>query len=265
MLDLQTSDTGVATLTLDRPDVLNALSTPMIDALLDTLARLAADTAVRVLLLTGRGRAFCAGADLRDPMMSVDHPPAERGRRFVEGADARIHALARALARLDKPIVSAINGPAVGGGSSLALLADIVVAGRSAYFQQPFTAQLGLVPDMGGSFQLMHRLGPARAMALAMLGDRLPAQQAADWGLIWQCVDDDLLGSTAMAIAERLAAGAPRALSTLRSVMWAARGNDLDAQLDRERDAQAQLVQTEDFLEAVAAFREKRKPTFGGS
>ncbi|RYY94953.1 MAG: 2-(1,2-epoxy-1,2-dihydrophenyl)acetyl-CoA isomerase, partial [Comamonadaceae bacterium] len=143
-------------------------------------------------------------------------------------------------------------------------LGDIVVAARSAYFQQPFTPQLGLVPDLGGSFQFMRRLGPARAVAVTMLGDRIPADQAASWGLIWQCVDDDALAATAQAIAQRLAQGAPRALAALPAVMWSALHNDFDRQLDCERDAQAALVQTDDFLEAVTAFREKRKARFNG-
>ena len=147
---------------------------------------------------------------------------------------------------------------------TLALLADIVVAGRSAYFQLPFTAQLGLVPDMGGSWQLMRRIGPARAIASAMLGERIPAEKAAEWGMIWQCVDDDALVATSQAIALRLAQGAPRALATLPGVMWSALENGLDAQLDCERDAQAALVQTDDFMEAVDAFRTKRKPQFNG-
>jgi 2-(1,2-epoxy-1,2-dihydrophenyl)acetyl-CoA isomerase len=264
MLDLEISGSGVATLALNRPEVLNALNGALTDALLGALAQIKLDPRARVLLLTGRGRGFCAGADLRDPMMNVGEPPAERGRRFLASTDAGVHALARAMATLGKPRVTAVNGAAVGGGASLALLGDIVIAARSAYFQQPFTPQLGLVPDLGGSFQFMHRLGPARAIAATMLGERISAEQAADWGLIWQCVDDDALHSAAQGVAERLAQGAPRALAALPGVMWAALRNDLDGQLDCERDAQAALVQTDDFLEAVTAFREKRKPRFTG-
>jgi 2-(1,2-epoxy-1,2-dihydrophenyl)acetyl-CoA isomerase len=264
MLELEIAPNGVATLALNRPEVLNALSGALIERALELLARVKEDPAARVLLLTGRGRAFCAGIDLRDPMMNVDAPPQERGRRFVESTDAGLHALGRALAGLGKPKVAAVNGAAVGGGASLALLADIVVAGRSAYFQLPFTAQLGLVPDLGGSWQLMRRLGPARAVAAAMLGDRIAAQQAADWGLVWQCVADEELASAANAIAARLAQGAPQALALLTDVMASALHHDFDRQLDCERDAQARLVQTQDFIEAVTAFREKRKPVFRG-
>lgn len=264
MLELDISSTGVATLALDRPEVLNALDGELIAALIAAIARVREEDAARVLLLTGRGRAFCSGADLRDPSMGVGLPPTERGRRFLASADSGIHALARALATLDKPKVAAVNGPAVGGGASLALAADIVLVGRSAYFQQPFTAQLGLVPDMGGSWHLMRRLGPARAIGAVMLGERITAEQAEQWGLVWRCVPDAELQAQALAVAERLAQGAPRALAMLPRVMADALRNDLDAQLDRERDAQAVLVQTEDFMEAVAAFRDKRKPVFTG-
>lgn len=264
MLDLDISPDGVATLALNRPDVLNALSGALIEALLDALARVRDDDSVRVLLLGARGRAFCAGADLRDPMMNVDQPPQERGRRFLASADTGIHALARALAHLPKPKVAAVQGAAVGGGAALALMADIVLAADSAYFQFPFTAQLGLVPDLGGSWQLVRRLGPTRATGVLMLGDRIDARQAADWGLVWQCVPADALQDTALACARRLAQGAPRALACLPPLIAAAGQSDFGAQLDRERDAQAELVQTEDFMEALAAFRDKRRPAFTG-
>lgn len=264
MLDLAISDDGVATLALDRPDVLNALSTPMIEALLEALARIQADASVRALLLTGRGRAFCAGADLRDPMMNIEAPAQERGRRFLAAADRGIHALIRALARLDKPKVAAVNGPAVGGGASLALVADIVLVADTAYLQFPFTSQLGLVPDLGGSWHLVQRLGPARALGILMLGERIEPRRAVDWGLVWQCLPADRLQEAAREIAQQLARSAPRAMAALPQLVAQAQRHDLDTQLDRERDAQAALVQTEDFIEAVTAFKEKRKPVFQG-
>jgi 2-(1,2-epoxy-1,2-dihydrophenyl)acetyl-CoA isomerase len=264
MLQLDVSPSGVATLALDRPEVLNALNGDLIAALIGAVDRVRDDPAARVLLLTGRGRAFCAGADLRDPMMGVGLPGPERGERFLAGADRGIHALARALAGLGKPKVAAVNGAAVGGGAALAWSADIVLAGASAYFQQPFTAQLGLVPDMGASWHLVRRLGPARATAAVMLGERIDAAQAEQWGLIWRCVPDDQLAARSLEVAEKLALGAPRALALLPQVMAAALRNDFDGQLDCERDAQASLVQTDDFMEAVAAFKEKRPPAFTG-
>ena len=219
---------------------------------------------MRVLLLTGRGRAFCAGADLRDPMMGLDLPAPERRRRFLASADTGIHALARALFHLGKPKVAAVNGPAVGGGAALALAADIVVATQSAYFQLPFTAQLGLVPDLGGSWHLAHKLGPARAMGAMMLGERITGRQAEDWGLVWKCVEDAQLADHATSLAQRLAHGAPQALALLPQLMSSALRNSFDAQLDCERDAQASLVQTGDFIEAVTAFKQKRNPAFTG-
>ncbi len=263
MLEIDCTD-GVATVALNRPEVLNALDGALIDALLRTLAQLRSDDAVRALLITGRGRGFCAGADLRDDMMNVEQSAAERGRRFAESADRGVHALVRAVAHFGKPVVSAVNGAAVGGGAALALTAHVVFAAESAYFQQPFSSQLGLVPDMGGTWQMVRRLGPARALPLAMLGERLTAQQAADWGLVWRCVPDAALADAAREAARRLAAGPLRALAALPPLMHAALEGDLDAQLDRERDAQALLVQTDDFVEAVSAFRAKRKPVFRG-
>lgn len=263
MLDLKIED-GIATLCLDRPQVLNALSEALIQALLQALARLQQDDEVRVLVLTGRGRAFCAGADLGDPMMNLDATPAERGRRFMASADAGIHALARAFAASRKPVVAAVNGPAVGGGAALAFAAHIGLAAESSYFRFPFTAQLGLAPDMGASWHLMRRLGPARALPLVMLGEPLAARQAAEWGLVWRCVPDQDLAVEARAIALRLAAGAPAALAALPELMAGALDLGFEAQLDRERDAQARLVQTDDFVEAVSAFGAKRKPRFSG-
>jgi 2-(1,2-epoxy-1,2-dihydrophenyl)acetyl-CoA isomerase len=264
LIDVQIAATGVATVALARPEVLNALTTELIERLTETAAALAADDAVRVVLLTGQGRAFCAGADLCDPMMGADRPPAERGTRFVDQADRTLNRLVRGWNALRKPKVHAVNGPAVGGGAALALMGDIVFAARSAYFQQPFVPQLGLVPDMGASWQFMRRAGPARAIGAAMLGDRIDAERAMRWGLIWDCVDDDRLFATATETAERLARGAPRALAALPALMWSALDGPLDAQLDRERDAQAALVQTDDFIEALEAFAARRAPQFRG-
>ena len=264
MLEVEISPGGVATLTLSRPDVLNALSTPMVEALLEALARLKADPAVRALLLSGKGRAFCAGVDLRDPMMNVDAPSQARGRRFLTAIDTGLHALTRAMVHLGKPKVAAVNGLAVGGGAALALSADIVVAADTAYFQFPFTSQLGLVPDLGASWQLTRRLGPARALGALMLGERIASRQAADWGLVWQCLPADEMAQTANQLAQQLASGAPRALACLPRLVAQALDNDLETQLDRERDAQAALVQTQDFIDAVEAFKAKRKPVFKG-
>ncbi|VTU45147.1 enoyl-CoA hydratase/isomerase family protein [Variovorax sp. PBL-E5] len=262
-LALQVVD-AMATLTLDRPAVLNALDGALIDSLMVALDTVRRDDDIRVLILTGKGRAFCAGADLRDPMMGLDLPAAERGRRFMASSDRGINALARALDTLGKPRVAAVNGAAVGGGMALALCADIVLMARSAYFQMPFTSQLGLVPDMGASWHLMRRAGPTRAIAAAMLGERIAGPQAAEWGLVWQCVEDGELLAAAEAVARKLGAGAPRALKALPAMMWRAFDHGLDAQLEVERELQARQVQTDDFMEGVKAFQEKRKPRFTG-
>lgn len=264
MLNVRLAPSGVATVELARPDVLNALGGELIDRLIDTADALSADDAVRAVLLTGLGRAFCVGADLRDPMMNADRPAADRSERFGDHADRALNRLARRWHALGKPKVHAINGPAVGGGAALALMGDVVVAARSAWFQQPFVPQLGLVPDMGGSWQFMRRAGPARAIAATMLGERIAAERAADWGLIWDCVDDERLAASAVEIAERLARGAPRALAALPALMWSALDVPFDAQLDREREAQRVLVGSDDFLEGLAAFRERRPPRFAG-
>lgn len=262
LVEVDICSQGVATLTLNRPDVLNALSTGLIQKLLETLPALRANPAVRVLLLTGRGRAFCAGADLRDPGLGLDLPAAARAERFRETCDWGVHALARAMAGFDRPKVVAVNGPAVGGGSSLALAGDIVVAARSAYFQQPFVPQLGLGPDMGASWYLMRGAGLARTLGAVMLGERIPAEQAVSWGLIWQCVDDAQLLPAAGAIALRLAQGSPAALSAIPALVSLAAWQGLDAQLDAERDLQVRMLGGADFSEALDAFRSKRKPCF---
>jgi 2-(1,2-epoxy-1,2-dihydrophenyl)acetyl-CoA isomerase len=257
-------DDGVARLTLNRPAVLNAIDGEMLAALRDAVAGLSKRADVRVLVITGNGRAFCAGADLRDDMMNLEAPPQERGRRLATAFDNGLNALMRELHAFNRPKIAAVNGAAVGGGAGLALVADVTLAARSAYFAAPFTLQLGLVPDMGASWQLARRLGRTRALGFALLGERLPAETAAEWGLIWRCLPDDALMPAALDIARRLRAGPPAALAALSGCIDAAMANGFSEQLDVERDLQASLVETEDFAEGVRAFREKRPARFNG-
>lgn len=258
---LQSSADGVLTITLNRPSALNSLNRALMEHFREALAVAAADASVRVLIITGAGRGFCAGADLVE---QADKPPISRGQGISDGMTSHFNPLARDLAAFPKPTVAAVNGVAAGGGVGLALACDIVLAARSATFIQVFAPQLGLVPDMGCSWHLPRLVGAARARALALLGDKLPAEKAAEWGLIWEAVDEADLMPQATALAERLAAGPTLGLVRTREVLAAAFDNDLPAQLDLERRTQFELGNTEDFVEGVRAFVQKRRPRFTG-
>jgi len=253
---------GTAALTLDRPAVLNSINQEMIDDLRAAIAEVARDDSVHVLLLTGAGRAFCAGADLNP--VGVGEAGLSTGERVYRSMDRGFNPLVRELAALAKPVVAAVNGVAAGGGVGLALAADIVIAARSAHFIQVFGPQLGLVPDMGCTYFLVRLLGRARARGLAMLGERLTAEQAEQWGLIWKCVADDRLLEEAHRVARRLAAGPRQCFGYIKRALDAAELNTLPEQLDLERDYQRVLTDTEDFAEGVAAFLGKRPPNFKG-
>ncbi|MEX1251681.1 MAG: enoyl-CoA hydratase-related protein [Hyphomonas sp.] len=256
---LQALAHGVLTITLNRPEALNSLNRNLMEQMRAALGKAAADTSVRSLIITGAGRGFCAGADLVE---QSDTPPVSRGQGISDGMTSHFNPLARDLAAFPKPTVAAVNGVAAGGGVGLALACDIVVAAKSATFIQVFAPQLGLVPDMGCSWHLPRLVGGARAKGLALLGDRLSGENAADWGLIWQAVDDAALMPRASEIAEKLAAGPTLGLVRTREVLAAAFDNDLAAQLDLERRTQFELGNTDDFAEGVRAFTQKRKPDF---
>jgi 2-(1,2-epoxy-1,2-dihydrophenyl)acetyl-CoA isomerase len=251
-------DNGLATITLNAPDKLNAVSRKMIAEIKTCWEELAADSSVRAVLLTGAGRGFCAGADLADPDREAS-ATADSGAAL----DKYFNPTIRAMRALPKPIVSAVNGVAAGVGMSFALASDIAIAGKSASFLQAF-ARIGLLPDGGSTWFLPRLVGEQRARALAMLAPQISAQQAKDWGLIWDVVDDAELMKTATDLARRLADGPTMALSRIKEALGRASGNTLSQQLDVERDFQRELGRSSDFKEGVAAFLAKRKPAFRG-
>ncbi len=250
---------GIARVTLDRPDRLNSFTAQMHGELRDALARVAEDSSVRVLLVTGAGRGFCAGQDLSDRAVAPGATPVDLG----ESIDSHYRPLVLALAALPLPVVCAVNGVAAGAGANIALACDLVVACKSASFIQAF-CRIGLIPDSGGTWFLPRLVGNARAMGLAMLGERIPAEQAAAWGLIWKCVDDDQFGPSVEALLAQLAAASTRGLAAIKRALRASPGNTLDQQLGLERDLQRELGFGPDYREGVAAFLEKRLPRFAG-
>ena len=248
---------GVAHLTLSRPDKLNAFTPEMHGEIRDALGRIAAPgSGARVLLLSGAGRGFCAGQDLNQ----------RRGAEIPDlghTVETYFNPLIRTLRGLEVPVIAAVNGVAAGAGMGLALACDIVIAARSATFIQAF-ARIGLVPDSGASFFLPRLAGVARAMGLTMLGEKISAEQAAAWGIIWKVVDDDKLTVEADALARQLARGPTKAYALIKQLLNQSLDNSLDRQLDLERDLQSNAGKSEDYREGVAAFFAKRPPNFAG-
>lgn len=256
---LFSSEDGIARLTLNRPERLNSFNDAMHTEVRDALARVKAGASVRVLLLTGAGRGFCAGQDLGDRAVAPGAEPVDLGASI----ERNYRPLVLALRRLPMPVVCAVNGVAAGAGANIALACDIVVAAKSASFIQAFS-KIGLIPDSGGTYFLPRLVGRARAIGLSMLGERLIAEQAAEWGLIWQCVDDNELHATVEKLLRTLA-GAPTAgLAATKRAIYASADNTLEAQLDLERDLQRELGRSADYQEGVIAFTAKRAPRFTG-
>jgi 2-(1,2-epoxy-1,2-dihydrophenyl)acetyl-CoA isomerase len=256
---------GVATLALNRPDRLNSFNESMHREVREALAQVEQarrDGECRALLLTGNGRGFCAGQDLSDRAVSPE-AGADAAPDLGYSIETWYNPLVRTLTALPLPVVCAVNGVAAGAGANIALACDLVIAARSANFIQAF-CKLGLLPDSGGTWQLPRLVGPARAKGLAMLGDKLSAEQAADWGLIWQVVDDETLMDTATGLARHLATQPTRGLALIKQALNESTGNDLDTQLDLERDLQRQAGASQDYREGVSAFMEKRAPRFTG-
>lgn len=249
---------GIARLTLNRPDKLNSFTANMHGEVADALARVEAEGA-RVLVLTGAGRGFCAGQDLSERQMAAEGTPPDLG----ETVEKYYAPLVRRLHALPLPVVVGVNGVAAGAGANLAFAGDIVIAKESASFIQSF-CRLGLIPDTGGTFVLPRLVGRARAMGLAMLGDKLSARQAQDWGLIWQCVADGAFDATLDKLAAHFAAAPTRGLASTKQALQASLHNDLSAQLDLERDLMRELGRSADYAEGVAAFLGKREPQFKG-
>ena len=256
---LFTAADGVARLTLNRPDKLNSFTTRMHQEVREAMAQLSTQPNTRVLLLTGAGRGFCAGQDLADATVAPGSEPVDLGAAIERDYGP----LVLALRALPMPVVCAVNGVAAGAGANLALACDLVIAKKSASFIQSF-ARLGLIPDTGGTYQLPRLVGTARAMGLALLGEKLPAEEAAEWGLIWKCYDDDVFEAEVEKLLAQLASAPTLGLASTRRAIYAGANATLEQQLDVERDAMRRLGRSADYAEGVQAFLEKRAPVFHG-
>ncbi len=252
-------ETGLARLTLNRPDRLNSFNAQMHREVRAALRTVRRDESVRALLISGNGRGFCAGQDLSDRVAAPDAEAPDLG----EALQQNYNPLIRSITGLEKPVVCAVNGVAAGAGANIALACDIVLAAESASFVQSF-CNLGLIPDSGGTWMLPRLAGRARALGMALLGDKIGARQAEDWGLIWKCVADDELQPQALALARHLVTRPTRGLGLIKRALLVSSRNSLETQLDLERDLQRLAGRSEDYREGVSAFMQKRDAEFKG-
>jgi 2-(1,2-epoxy-1,2-dihydrophenyl)acetyl-CoA isomerase len=251
---------GIARLTLNRPERLNSFNVEMHGEVRDALSRAASpQSGARVLVLGGAGRGFCAGQDLSDRAVAPGGEAVDLG----ESIELRYKPLVLALRSLPMPVIAAVNGVAAGAGANIALACDLVIAAKSAAFIQSF-AKIGLVPDSGGTWLLPRLVGNARAMGLAMLGDKLSADQAVEWGLIWRSVDDAEFPAAVDAFARQLADAPTKGLARTKQALYEGWSRSFEQQLDVERDYQRELGYSADYAEGVAAFTAKRAPRFSG-
>ncbi|WP_372739504.1 2-(1,2-epoxy-1,2-dihydrophenyl)acetyl-CoA isomerase PaaG [Neptunomonas sp.] len=250
---------GVAVLTLNRPDSLNSFNAQMHSEVKSALKEVKKDSSVRCLLLTGNGRGFCAGQDLGDRNVAPGSAPPNLG----ESIEKNYSPMLRTIRSLEMPVICAVNGVAAGAGANIAFACDIVLAAKSASFIQAF-CKIGLIPDCGGTWTLPRLVGPARAMALSLLGDKISAEQAEQWGMIWKSVENESLQDEAMAMAQHFASQPTKGLALIKRAIQASADNTFDEQLDLERDLQTLAGRTDDYREGVAAFIGKRKPAFKG-
>jgi len=250
---------GIARLTLNRPDKLNSFTQAMHDEVRHAVHKVGTDKSVRVLILTGAGRGFCAGQDLSDRAVE----PGARAVDLGDSVEKNYAPLVLALRGLPMPVICAVNGVAAGAGANLALACDIVLAAKSASFVEVF-CKLGLIPDTGGTYFLPRLIGSARAMGLTMLGEKLSAEKAEAWGLIWKAVPDEELAAETMAMARHFATAPTKGLAFTKQALYASPHNTLQQQLTLECGMMSELGRTEDYREGVAAFMEKRAPQFQG-
>lgn len=251
---------GAATLTLNRPKALNSFTAEMHAEIRQVMQQVIDDPDIRCLVITGAGRGFCAGQDLGDRAMNTDGGVPDVG----ASVEKNYNPLIRNIMNLPKPVICAVNGVAAGAGASIALACDIVLAARSASFIQIF-CKIGLIPDSGGTWNLPRSVGLARAKGLALLGDRLPADTAEEWGLIWKCVDDEDLQQEAQKMAAYFATQPTPALGRIKKLLHQSTTNALPEQLDLEKVAMQELGQSDNYKEGVTAFLEKRPPVFKGT